>query len=149
MYDTSTKKRFYAKIDKSDNCWEWTARKDWQGYGQFRANGRQERAHRVSYEIHIGKIAPKLLVCHSCDNPGCVNPEHLWTGTHAENIADKMKKGRNRLGEDVPQSVLTETQVKAIRELSGTASQQAIANMFDVNQTTISRILRRKYWTHI
>lgn len=83
-------KQFFEKVDKTDSCWLWLGAKDRKGYGFFKG----KRAHRASYEMFNGPIAESLLVCHTCDNPPCVNPEHLWLGTNHENILDSTKKGR-------------------------------------------------------
>ena len=86
--------RFWAKVKKSEGCWEWTACKS-MGYGQIKHGGKMVASHRLSYEMAYGKFPKELHVLHTCDNPGCVKPEHLWLGTHKENQKDKTEKGRH------------------------------------------------------
>lgn len=87
--------RFFRFVQKKPSgCWEWTGSKDKDGYGKFSLNG-DMRAHRASYVLFIGKLKNGLFVCHSCDNPSCVNPEHLWQGTPKDNITDMYKKKRH------------------------------------------------------
>jgi hypothetical protein len=89
--------RFWSKVHKTPTCWLWIAAKFSNGYGHFYLEGRHCLAHRVSWELLVGPIPDGLLVCHNCpdgDNPGCVNPAHLWLGDDKANVQDMMRKGR-------------------------------------------------------
>lgn len=88
----SVEERFWSFVAKSDGCWTWTGT-TMRGYGQFKTT-RLEQAHRVSWRMHFGPIPAGRSVCHSCDNPPCVRPDHLWLGTHAQNMRDMALKGR-------------------------------------------------------
>lgn len=92
--NTNTQKNFEAKINKTESCWLWIGAKDTKGYGALTSNYKTLRAHRYSYLLHRGPIPEGLHVCHSCDTPACVNPDHLWLGTNKENHKDKIEKGR-------------------------------------------------------
>lgn len=98
---TPVPERFWAKVHVTDGCWEWQASTRQSGYGQFYVpgpNGEKlmEQAHRVSYMLTFGDIPDGLHVCHACDNPLCVNPDHLWLGTRNDNMQDMARKGRAR-----------------------------------------------------
>jgi hypothetical protein len=145
--------RFWKRVDKSGDCWLWTGGKHDFGYGIF-SPGRYTRiyAHRFSYELHYGPVPDGLYVLHRCDNPPCVNPAHLWLGTHLDNTADRHRKGRSRghdlIGEDHPRAKLTAAQVHDIREryASGQASGVQLAREFGVRPTNISRIVLGQTW---
>lgn len=96
------KERFYSRINKTDGCWLWTAGLSDKGYGVLSVNNKSIGAHRISYEIHNGPIPKGMFVCHACDNPPCVNPEHLFLGTNSDNIKDALKKGLLKIPEKKP-----------------------------------------------
>ena len=91
------KKRFYEKFEEKENgCWEWNAHKNKKGYGVISVDGKPEYAHRISYMIFNGKISEGLIIRHICDNPKCVNPNHLILGTHKDNMLDMMNRNRGK-----------------------------------------------------
>ena len=93
--------RWNSKIQKGERgaCWVWIGGRGENGYGHFWCSGRTRLSHRIAYRIYKGPIPDGMLVCHSCDNPPCVNPAHLWLGTHDDNIQDKINKGRQATGD--------------------------------------------------
>jgi hypothetical protein len=151
----TTEERFWSKVDKTSNpngCWEWTASKYKNGYGQFQSNCKRVSSHRYSYELHNGPITNGLYVCHHCDNKTCVNPNHLFLGTHEDNMADKVAKGRqdkksvNQRSKN-GKSKLTEEQVLDIRSRQLSGGQYA--KKYGVSRPLISQIWNRKWWKHI
>lgn len=94
------KERFLSRIRKSESgCWLWTGHRYPNGYGQFYLSGKMVLSHRVSYRMHKGEISRGLCVCHTCDTPNCVNPDHLWIGTRKDNMMDMVWKGRAATGD--------------------------------------------------
>lgn len=151
MIDAATAARFEAKFDPDESgCWNWVAYKDKNGYGNFQYLGKSWKAHRISYELYRSKVPDGSLVCHSCDNPSCVNPAHLFLGTPMDNMKDKVTKGRMR-GNWIPGkshgTKLTELQVLQIR--ADTRSRPTIAKEYGVSRPLVSLIQRRKIWKHI
>ena len=145
--------RFYENVDRNGptGCWLWTAAKDPNGYGLASFGGCVNRAHRWAYIFEkgpIGRYSPKrsLSICHTCDNPTCVNPEHLFEGTDADNAADMVAKGRSLKGEEHGASVLTEAAVKAIRR--DPRSSRQVAESHGVSQGTVHSVWAYETWQH-
>jgi len=153
--DKTPEIRFWAKVKKTNNCWEWQGCKNNKGYGMFRVNNEHKYAHRFSYEIHKGEIPQGKFVCHHCDNPSCINPDHLFCGTNSDNIQDSVKKGRfhliGRKGSQNVSSKLNEKQVKEIKKhfINKKETYRKIAKRYGVEQTTIGLIIRGKTWVHV
>lgn len=137
-----------VKIDGGTGCWNWLGCKLNTGYGQIWAGGRARSTHRLSFELHRGVIPAGMNICHRCDNRLCINPDHMFLGTNAENMADKVSKGRQARGESIAQSKLTEEDVIAIRASKG-ISQTSIAKQFGVSHDLIALVRSRKIWRHV
>ncbi len=140
------------KVSQS-GCWEWVGGKDKDGYGTFKSHHLEQkfmRAHRWSYAYHNNTTIQQWAnICHKCDNPSCVNPDHLWIGTVKENQRDKWDKGRANIstGERLPQSILTEAQVRNI--LIDPRPNSRIAADYGVASQTIASIKNKDSWQHI
>ena len=139
-------------IKNPDGCWGWSgcAPKN-PGYGQFRSDMKIMRAHRASWIIHHGDIPKGLCVLHSCDNPICSNPRHLFLGSHSDNMLDSIKKNRNKsigaFGEKNHQAKLNRSDVKKIRELiANSVAYKEIAKFFGVHLSRISDIKCGRTW---
>jgi hypothetical protein len=142
--------RFWAKVDKSNDCWIWTGLRSPKGYGVFWLHGRRWRTHRITYQFLVAPIPDGMDVCHECDNPPCCNPDHLFIGTRAENILDCVQKGRHVRGEQVGTAKLSTLDVINIRQLhaSGTSTMQ-IAECYNVAERTVRNAVRRRTWRHL
>ena len=150
--------RFWPKVSKSDGCLVWTGFRDSKGYGQIGTGGRHgiDYAHRVSYEINNGPIPEGMHVLHKCDNPPCVRPDHLFLGTHTDNMQDMWTKGRGKCdgagkqGEENPRHRLTENQVIEARKMAASGLRhKVIAEQFGVTRPAISYAVRGDTWKHI
>jgi len=148
------KERFFSKVAKTNSCWVF-AELNSHGYGQFatRVNGkcRNNLAHRYMYEMyHELTIDKESYICHTCDNPACVNPEHLFLGDAQANMADKVAKNRQAKGEGVAASKLTESQVLDIRKRQSEGVQMKyLSEVYNVSKTTISHICGNKTWRYL
>jgi DNA-binding transcriptional regulator YiaG len=140
--------RFWSKVDKSGECWIWTAFRS-KGYGMFQLKGKAEGAHRIAYTLAYGPIPEGMFVCHACDNPPCVRPDHLWLGTIQDNNRDRDQKGRADYdGEKNPHAKLTQAQVDDIRYLyeTGNYTRQALADTYGISVSTIDNITYYNNW---
>lgn len=143
--------KILSKVSIDDNgCWVFTGAKVKDGYGVVGINHKTVSVHRHVYSEYYGEIPDGLCICHHCDNPPCVNPKHLFAGTHKENSQDRENKGRGICGEKNHRSKLTNTNVKRIRELLSIGyTQQYISDLFGVRQGEISRIKTKKRWARV
>lgn len=155
MIKTNGLKEFWDKVEKGSNCWIRMGAKTRNGYNVLRWNKKQEYAHRVSWMIHFGEIPIGLCICHKCDIPNCVNPEHLFLGTQMDNLRDMVKKGRGGYhglpGEKHPDAKLKEKDVLFIRQFyrKGEITQQKIAEQFGITQQTVSKAISGFTWGSI
>lgn len=141
--------RFWEKVDKSGDCWVWTAGTNVAGYGRIRVGRRVILAHRLSYTWATGTDPNELSVCHRCDNPPCVNPAHLFVGTPADNTADMWAKGRGARvrGEQSGKTFLTAEQVAEMRALRARGETcKALGERFGMHESNVSRITRGLRW---
>lgn len=144
--------RFWSKVQKTDSCWLWTAAKTDRGYGSFcNRFGHNVGAHIFSFELHKGQA--RGYVCHTCDNPACVNPSHLFLGSQLDNMSDCKAKGRNvvHLGEQNGRSKLTIDAVKQIKLKTEwkRGEKAATARQLGVSHTVIKDIIQGNRWSHV
>lgn len=140
-------KRFWKHVDvkNKNDCWEWKSKKDKDGYGNMQFKNKTVRANRFIWTVLNGAIPEGMVVCHKCDNPKCLNPDHLFLGTISDNVIDALKKNR------LSNQKLTVDQVKELRKLykTGKYSQSELGRIFGVSGSTVCQIVHRKLWKFI
>jgi hypothetical protein len=146
--------RFHSKyiVNEETGCWEWQDYLYGQGYGVLRVGNKFIRAHRFSYEYYVKEIPENMIIMHLCDNPKCVNFNHLKLGTQLENIQDCVKKNRKSIGSKQPNSKLKDDQVLDIKialQNPYLGIQLELAKKYGVTTTLISRIKKGLTWSHI
>lgn len=151
---TDWKERFWSYVEKSSNpdgCWYWWGTIGADGYGVLNVDGKMKRVPRLAWELTKGELPSYLCVLHVCDNPRCVNPDHLVLGTRRDNMLDKQRKGRQAKGEDAGNVKLTTSKVQLIRGMydSSKLTQQQLAELFSVSQPAICRIVNHDCWKHV
>ena len=145
--------RFWAKVDKTESCWLWTASRQSFGYGTFMlTKGKFTRAHRFSWELHNGPVPKGLFVLHRCDVPSCINPDHLYLGTDRDNARDRRERGRwkrkkphDQWGEKNPNAILSDAEVAAmLADLATGGRPVSVARKYGIKYKTLWAIRRRK-----
>lgn len=156
MLPMTLPQRFWSKaiIRGQDECWPWTRCKHEFGYGKISVAGRIELAHRLAWILTHGEVPPGMCVLHTCDNPPCINPGHLFLGTVADNQRDMESKGRGRgsslVGEQCSAHKLTALQVLEMRvRFASGVSPTRLARQFNISKSQAWRICRRQSWTHL
>jgi hypothetical protein len=148
-FTEKTKRLFFKHVEKTDGCWNWVGSKNKRGYGHVRlpkvfdAKKSLVPAHRMSYAIHHGSVPSDKMVCHKCDNPSCVNPDHLFLGTAKDNCLDMLRKGRDFVG------ALNQNQVDEIREFFKSNPDESridVAIKYGVSKCAIYNILKGRSW---
>ena len=156
LTDQNVVERFWKYVDRQgdDECWNWTGAKLESGYGRLKVGFRAKNATHISYAIANGEMPDGKIICHTCDNPSCVNPAHLFAGTQLDNIRDMHAKGRvgdvGAKGEANGRAKLNQAKADEIREIfsAGGISVSEIARRYGVSRSAINLILNGKHWNY-
>lgn len=143
--------RFMSKIEfiPFHACWEWIGNRKPNGYGRIDIAKKSYAAHRLAYELFIGPIVRGLFVCHKCDNPSCVNPLHLFLGTHTDNMADRNAKGRGNMPKGVNHHKAKLRAIDIANIRASSLSSRKLATHYGVSHHNILCIRNRKTWKHV
>lgn len=144
---STTEEWFLKRVEKSEDCWLWTGSRNSKGYGKFENKGRNWMAHRWSYEHYTGPIPSGLFVLHRCDVKNCVNPEHLFVGTHRANMADMTAKGRQARGERMGSAKLTDDLVREIGASSDPV--EVLCDRYGVTEMAMRAVVNGESWKHV
>lgn len=151
IHGATVKERYEHYVVKGSGCWDWSGSKDVRGYGRLNVNNVPELVHRLSWAFHCGPIPEGEQVLHKCDNPPCSNPEHLFLGNHADNVADMWSKGRARPkvhhGQEHGMAKLTDEQIYEIRESVGPS--HITAEKYGMSGRQVRAIRNRESWKHL
>lgn len=139
-YHEPLHKKFWRYVEKTDSCWLWKGRLDKDGYGTIKDGRSTKRAHRVSFEMHFKSLSKNKMVLHKCNNPSCVNPDHLYQGDQYDNMKDRVDSGNYLFGENHFNAKISDTDVLKIKEHAGTYKQ--IAAEFDISPSQVGNIKR-------
>jgi hypothetical protein len=150
MKNKTIAERFMEHVNKTPSCWIWTASTDRDGYGHMWVDGKLIPTHRLAYLLFVGDIQNNFYVLHSCDNPICVNPNHLFLGSQTDNMQDMIKKNRipPRSGENNGRSKITQKQAVEIKEKysTGKFTQAQLSDEYGISKSAIAYITRCEHW---
>lgn len=140
--------RFWRHVEKTDGCWLWIGARNHNNYGRLADStrpGHANLAHRIAWELTYGPIPDGMCVCHTCDNPPCVNPDHLWLGTHDDNMADRTAKGRDPLPPDVHIKMEIAAQIRE-EYAAGGVTHRVLSERYGIDQSSVTRLINGKMW---